>query len=146
MFDMEKSIAAGIKAPAPLEELGSHLREEFEQRTKQGQSATEAFHAAVQKFGPACAVQDEFEKMEAAEQGRPWKNGQFGPAVILGLLQLITLGAVLFNSEMDFGQRISGLAAMAASILLVVGVGRLGARLFPVIRARWRRTAIILVA
>jgi len=61
----------------------------------------------------------------------------------LGLLQLIVIGAVLFNSDMTFGQRMSGLAAIATSILLVA-VGRLGYRIFPVLRDRRIRIAIII--
>jgi hypothetical protein len=61
------------------------------------------------------------------------------------LLQLITIGAVLFNSEMTFGQRLSGLAAIATSLLLVAAVGRLCCRIIPVLRA-WRiMTATIFI-
>jgi cation transport ATPase len=135
-------LTAGIKTPAPLEELEIHLRDEIERQTKSGLSEAEAFKAAVQKIGPAQVVQNEFKKVEAREEERKWKEGQIWSGAILGLLQLIVIGAVLFNSEMTFGQRMCGLAAIATSILLVTAVGRLSHRIFPVIRARRTRLAI----
>ena len=50
MFDIEKSIAdwrrqmlaAGIKTPAPLDELESHLRDEIEHQMNSGQGEAEA--------------------------------------------------------------------------------------------------------
>ena len=154
MFNLEQAIAkwrlqmlaAGIKKPVPLEELESHLREEIERQMKSGQSEAEAFQAAVQKIGPAHTVQNEFEKVEATEEEREWKAGQIWSGAILGLLQLIVVGFVLFNSEMTFGQRMSGLAAMAVSFLFVVAVGRFSCRFFPVIRARRTRTAVVFIS
>ena len=152
MFDLEKSIAdwrkqmlaAGLQTPVPLEELEIHLREEIERQKKFGRSETEAFETAVQNIGRAQAVQNEFGKVKAADEERRWKEGQIWSGAILGLLQLSLISAVLFNSEMNFGQRMSGLAAMATSFLLVAG-GRLSHRVFPVIRVRRTRTAISLV-
>ncbi len=51
MFDLEQAIsnwrrqmlAAGIKTPAPLEELENHLREDFEQQARSGSSTQQAF-------------------------------------------------------------------------------------------------------
>src|ERR1035438_7506336 len=135
MFDLEKSIAdwrkqmlaAGLQTPVPLEELEIHLREEIERQKKFGRSETEAFETAVQNIGRAQAVQNEFGKVKAADEERRWKEGQIWSGAILGLLQLSLISAVLFNSEMNFGQRMSGLAAMATSFLLVAG-GRLSHR------------------
>lgn len=152
MFDLETAIAnwrkqmlaAGIQAPVPLDELESHLREEIEQQ-KSGMSEVEAFQSAVQKIGPAHTVRNEFQKVEATEEARRWKEGQIRLGVILGSLQLIVFGAVLFNSDMTFGQRMSGLTAMATSILLVAAVGQLSYRTFPVIRDWRTRTVIVFV-
>ncbi len=137
-------LAAGIKTPVPLEELEAHLRDEIERQMKTGRSEAEAFKSAVQNIGSAHTVQNEFEKVEGTEEARQWKEGQIWSGIILGLLQLISIGFVLFNSEMTFSQRMSGLAAMATSILLVA-VGRLSCRLFPAIRARRTRTAIVFI-
>src|ERR1700733_1014234 len=153
MFNLEQSItawrkqmlAAGIQTPVPLEELEIHLREEIERQMQSGLNEPEAFNCAVQKIGPAHTVQNEFEKVAVAEAERKWKEGRIWSGAILGLLQLILIGSVLFNSEMTFGQRMSGLAAIATSFLLVA-VGRLSHRIFPVSRARRIRTAIIFIS
>ena len=72
MFDLEQSIsdwrrrmlAAGIKAPMPLDELESHLREDIEQQMKAGLAAQQAFHAATEKIGQANALKTEFKKAD----------------------------------------------------------------------------------
>jgi len=71
MFKLEQSIAdwrkqmlaAGIKAPVPLEELESHLREEIEQQMKSGLNEQEIFNSAIQKIGQASQLKPEFKKI-----------------------------------------------------------------------------------
>ena len=61
MFNLEQSIsdwrrqmlAAGIKAPVPLEELEIHLREDIAQQMQSGLSAQQAFGIAVKTIGQA---------------------------------------------------------------------------------------------
>jgi hypothetical protein len=73
MFDLEQSIAewrkqmlaAGIKTPAPLEELEIHLREEIERQMQSGLSAQPAFGIAVEKIGQAPELKREFKKTGA---------------------------------------------------------------------------------
>lgn len=149
MFDLEQSIvkwrqqmlAAGVKAPVPLEELEIHLYEEIERQVDLGQSEADAFNFAVQKIGPANTVRSEFKIIEETEEERKRKEGLIWSGGILGLLQLIVIGAVLFNSDMTFGQRMAGLAAIMTSLLLVCGIG-LNYQLFPVIRDRRVRTVV----
>jgi hypothetical protein len=47
---------------------------------------------------------------------------------------------------MTFAQRLSGLTAIATSILLVAAVERLSARVFPVLRARRSRMAMVIIS
>ena len=149
MFNLEQSItewrqrmlAAGVKTPVPFEELESHLRDEIERNLRLGQSESEAFEAAVQTIGPARAVQSEFEKFEALEDAHQWKHGQIWFGTILGLLQLVVIASVLFNSYMTFGQRMSGLAAIGTSMLLVGFMGLIRRR-FPVIWDGRTRTVV----
>lgn len=71
MFNLEQSItnwrqqmlAAGIKAPAPLEELEIHLREDVENQIQSGLSAQQAFETTVQQIGRAEVVKREFVKI-----------------------------------------------------------------------------------
>jgi len=138
-------LAAGVKTPVPLVELESHLRDELERELRLGKSDAEAFEAAVQTIGPAREVQNEFEKFEACEEARQWRQGQIWFGTILGLLQLVVIASVLFNSFMTFGQRMSGLAAIGTSMLLVFVIG-LNFRRFPLIRDRRMRTAVSFIA
>jgi hypothetical protein len=71
MPDLEKRIAdwrqqmlaAGIKAPVPLDELESHLRDDVEEQMKSGTSVQHAFENAIQRLGQATALECEFEKV-----------------------------------------------------------------------------------
>ena len=67
-------LAAGIKTPVPLEELGIHLREEIERQMKVGLNPQDAFISAVRKLGPAQAVRAEFEKADETHDARKWKR------------------------------------------------------------------------
>jgi hypothetical protein len=58
--------AGGIKSPAVLDELESHLREEIERQTRSGVEAQKAFKVAVQKIGPASVLKNKFKKSMAA--------------------------------------------------------------------------------
>jgi hypothetical protein len=70
MFNLEQSIAewrkrmlaAGIKAPVPLEELECHLREEFERQILSGASDHEAFQRTVLQIGQGKELKTEFVK------------------------------------------------------------------------------------
>jgi hypothetical protein len=70
MFDLEQAIAdwrrrmlaAGIKAPALMDELESHLREEIQQQVRSGAGPEQAFEIAVQRVGRPTALREEFAK------------------------------------------------------------------------------------
>src|SRR4051812_1591248 len=72
MFDLDQAIAewrkqmlaVGIKAPVPLEELESHLREAMEEQVRSGVSAQQAFETASQRMGQASRLKVEFKKVE----------------------------------------------------------------------------------
>ena len=71
MFNLGKAIepwrgrmmAGGLGEPEVLDELESHLRDDIEQRERQGLSGEAAFSAAVEALGQAPALQREFNKM-----------------------------------------------------------------------------------
>jgi hypothetical protein len=60
-----RMLAAGIPAPAPLEELELHLREDVEQRMRLGTDPDEAFAAAVARMGSPAELRREFSKTSA---------------------------------------------------------------------------------
>jgi hypothetical protein len=71
MFDLEKAIsdwrrqmqAAGIKNPATVDELESHLREDVDREVQSGSSKEEAFQAAVKRIGLPNSLKSEFAKV-----------------------------------------------------------------------------------
>src|SRR5689334_15542581 len=99
MFDLDKAIAewrkqmlaAGIKAPVPLDELEIHLREEVEQQVRSGLSAREAFETAAQRMGQASRLKVEFKKVEKVKPVLQQK----------GLWVLI--GVALLSCWLEFG-------------------------------------------
>ena len=57
--------ADGVKTPAVLKELESHLREDVEHQVRSGTDAAQAFDAAAQRIGQAGALKSEFDKVGA---------------------------------------------------------------------------------
>lgn len=153
MFNLEQSIkewrrqmlAAGVKTPAPLNELELHLREDVEKQAKAGLSEAEAFTGAVQKIGEAQSIKKEFEKVEETTNARLRK---FMDVFVMGFATVIPLWVgdrVYFKtggfSQATASERISALAAVALFGLLLWG-GRLGYQLLPVIRSKRNRDVI----
>lgn len=104
MFDLEKSIAdwrgqmlaAGIKFPAPLEELESHLREEIERQRQSGLSKQKAFEISVRQIGEPQPLKSEFKKVEMTSMK---KSVQIAAVFSLGVaLQLP--GSVQLRDEL----------------------------------------------
>ena len=70
MFNIENAIAewrqrmlnAGIKSPALLDELETHLRDDIVEQIRHGADAKTAFDAAVQRIGDAKSLSVEFAK------------------------------------------------------------------------------------
>jgi hypothetical protein len=153
MFSLEQSIAewrkrmlaAGIKTPAPLEELEIHLREEIERQMKMGLNQQDAFTSAVQKLGPAHKVQNEFMKVDKTHSALKWKLMEIGLTLATILVPLVFGGNVLERAgfiDMTTAEELSSLAALAAFSLLAWS-GRLGHRLLPVIQNKRIRDAIL---
>jgi hypothetical protein len=79
MFNLEQAIAdwrqqmlaAGIKAPVPLEELEIHLREEIEQQMKTGFSEQHAFEISISQLGQAKSLKTEFGKIRVENWNPP---------------------------------------------------------------------------
>jgi hypothetical protein len=73
MFNLEQSIAAwrrqmlaaGIKPPAPLDELESHLREDIGSLNSAGMPLAEAFQLAVSRIGGPASLRTEFNKLKS---------------------------------------------------------------------------------
>ena len=76
MFNLEQSISAwreqmlsaGVTNPEIVEELESHLREDWARRVESGESEEQAFEGAVQGVGQASLIKHEFAKLS----GKKW--------------------------------------------------------------------------
>lgn len=76
MFNLEQSISewrgqmlsAGVKNPDIVDELESHLREDWARRVQSGASEEQAFEGAVQGVGQASLLKHEFAKLS----GKKW--------------------------------------------------------------------------
>ena len=76
MFNLEQSIlewrgemlSAGVRNPEILDELESHLREDWGWRVQSGENETQAFESAVQGVGQASLLKHEFAKVS----GKRW--------------------------------------------------------------------------
>jgi hypothetical protein len=121
MFDLEQSIAdwrrqmlaAGIKSPAPLEELEIHLREEIERQKRLGVGAPRAFEISTNKIGQASELKIEFRKASAPIETQFVKLAGVACAVVAILFSLWIL--FLFSPEIGLMAELLGLAAVATT-------------------------------
>jgi hypothetical protein len=150
MFNLEQSIAdwrkqmlaAGIKTPALLEELESHLREEFERQTKISLDEQEAFAFAVQKIGRARALKLEFKKIVPPIETRFVKLVSIACGLAAGVFLLWISFNLLVIHEANGVERIMGFSAVA----LAIACWRYGGRLLPAIPHQRGRAAIGLLS
>ena len=159
-FNLEQAIAdwrqqmlvAGISAPAPLEELEIHLREDIAQQMQSGLSAQPAFGIAVEKIGPTSELNREFKKI-----GAPMKitkiiklAGVICVAIAL-FCQLFTCSPIVFAFLFAHGLKVSLMtrllpfAAWAITVATTVLSWKYNHKLLPVIRNQSFRRAVGIV-
>ena len=116
MFNLEQSIAdwrrqmlaAGIKTPAPLEELEIHLREGIERQMNSGLDWQAAFEISIRQIGQPKALNREFKKSKNAFMKRTViiLIGIFavlvGTAMILPALHLYNEQGLIHNAVVGF--------------------------------------------
>jgi hypothetical protein len=122
MFDLEKSIAdwrkqlltAGLKTPALVEELESHLRNEIERQMKSGVNSQRAFQEAVQQIGAPDALRNEFQRANALTVGQKKPIAIVG-GVLTGLVGFILVWAMVVQGR-DMGK-------MTGEAVMLFGLG-----------------------
>jgi hypothetical protein len=119
-------LAAGIKTPAPLAELESHLREDMDQQIRDGISPQIAFETAVKRIGQADALKVEFEKISAA--GLPRRYLCLFCFIAAPLLVFINVWA-LQPGEISPARRFGALATISLVALYISGLPFLYRRL-----------------
>ena len=103
MFNLEQSISewrgqmlsAGVKNPDIVDELESHLREDWARRVQSGESEEQAFEGAVQGVGQANLLKHEFAKLSERKWAwlRKLKGIMAGAFVPVPSLSTFTPGA-----------------------------------------------------
>jgi len=150
MFNLEQSIAswrqelnaAGVQAPRVLDELESHLREEFQNQVRSGAAPESAFAAAVRRVGRADQLKAEFAKVEAAkkigarENLRRWSVIAGIAMVYLSLFGSWYFGVRSGKMEITVTDVVLGIGTVAP-IFLFERIGRLLAKSLPVINENW---------
>jgi hypothetical protein len=129
----------GIQAPALLDELENHLREDVEQQIRSGASMHQAFETAVRRIGQASELKMEFARVSEAPPG---------PGTLMGVVCVLFVGFILllsgftfFEMEMSVGEQIVAYAAVAFSLLVACG-WRYAIPFLPVISNKRKRMVV----
>ncbi len=130
--------AGGIKAPAVLDELESHLREELERQTRSGVDEQKAFEFATQKIGDSDLLKVEFAKVTGGKEARLGKVLGIACCLVALPLPVLALSTFLTIRELPVGERVLSLMAILLTFLSV-GSWRFSHRFLPVIRNRRAR-------
>jgi len=126
MFDLDTAIGKWRRqlggSADVLDELEGHLRDDIDQQVKSGSNLEEVFQIAVQRFGSATCVQEEFKKNTRMN---PPKDKVTRIVGALGFGSFAVLSTVaLFSNVISAttNERLLGLGAIATSgFLLFVG-------------------------
>jgi hypothetical protein len=154
MFNLEQAIAdwrqqmlvAGISAPAPLEELEIHLREDIAQQMQSGLSAQQAFGIAVKTIGQAPELKREFKKAGAPMEMQ--KIIKLAGVIIVAVslfCPLFMFLPCLQAHELSLMTRMLALAVYATTAATIVLSWRYNHKLLPVIRNQPLRRAVGIV-
>ena len=146
----KKMMAGGIKTPAVLDELESHLREEVENQIRAGADAERAFAAATARMGEAGCLKREFEKIPDSEKEqrrkRRWIASTFAGT---GLAYSVVFATLIFERrsthlEITRGEFLLELGSMVATLLFAFA-GRYFARFLPTVAREWQQAAVIIL-
>ncbi len=127
--------AGGIKSPAVLDELESHLREEIERQTRLGIEEQKAFEIAARKIGGSDLLKAEFAKIAEGKGARFGKVLGIACCVVALPLSVLALPNFLTIPELPAGLRVLSLLAILLTFLSVVS-WRFSHKFLPVIRNR----------
>jgi hypothetical protein len=152
MFELEKSVAAwrqqmlaaGIKMPAPLEELEIHLREEIERQMKSGLEGQKAFETAVGRIGKANPLRQEFQKISSADKAQLRKQaGYFYAGIIVFYTLAVTYA--MFKYNLSINEWLLGLAAQTTLLCLTLLAWRLAPPFFLLFASHRVQSAVGLI-
>jgi len=141
MFNLEQAIknwrqqmlADGIKSPAVLDELESHLREDVERQARSGIDGAASFKAAVERIGQSTLLKAEFAKVAATKEFRWGKVVGVACCLMALPLSVWAIPSFLMIRELTMGERLLGSAAVIVTFLSIAS-WRFSHKFFPVIR------------
>jgi hypothetical protein len=122
MFNLDRALtqwrqqmaAEGIRHPEVLGELESHLREEVDRLTRQGETEQRAFETAVERIGRPEVLRAEFVKLKATDR---WTRFLRICCYVLPSGMLLINAWTLFEFELSGLQRALGLCSVLAICL-----------------------------
>jgi len=136
MFDLEQAItewrremrAAGLKAPAVLDELESHLRDATAEQMRSGSTAAEAFARAIERLGPAKVLHAEFARARIPDGATIRKWAAAGYSIELFVYTALQARQLL-KSAPSSSELLIGIAGLVVTLLVAYGGWRLAPRL-----------------
>lgn len=150
MYNLEEEIAnwrqrmaaGGVKAPAVLDELENHLREDAEKLAKSGVlSEAEAFMVAASRIGQSDLLCEEFAKVGGLKEARLVKMIGVGSGMFAVLFTFWVSPWLLFRQELSSSQRLLGLGAVVVTLLSVVS-WRFSYKFLPIVQSERARMRI----
>lgn len=126
MFNLDQAItewrrqmaAGGLRTPAVLDELESHLREDVERQTRVGINEARAFETAVKNIGAAKVLKSEFKKSTFAGVREKLMIAVAALFVAFGIF-LTSVTLILCYGSL--GERLAGFTALG--FMLLAGLG-----------------------
>jgi ClpA/ClpB-like protein len=129
MFHLEKAIndwkrrlaASGLVSRETVEELESHLREDFETQVRQGIDRAAAFQSAVARIGDLELLTSEFGKLPSNRSGTLLNIFRVS-SITAAVLMLISNVPALRDSEIGLAASIICPIALAASVFFLAAL------------------------
>jgi len=139
-------LTAGIKTPALLDELESHLREEIERQMKSESNEQQAYEIAVKKIGRAPELRREFKKANTPMAMQEIIKLAGGICVAVALFcPLFMFLPFLSDHRVSSMAKMLGSAVYAMTVATIVLSWRYNHKFLPAIRDQPLRRAVGLV-
>jgi len=134
--------AGGIKSPAVLDELESHLREDVEREARAGWDGVAAFENAVNRIGRSDLLKAEFAKIKESKEKLMSRIIGIACCVFTSLYSLMLAPHLFLIHELSPMERILGLTAVIITLVSLVGL-KFSYKILPVIRNQRVRIRIV---
>ena len=134
--------AGGVKSPAVLDELESHLREEIDRQTRSGADELKAFDFATQKIGDSDLLKAEFAKIRRFREIPVGKLVGGACCVTAAAYSMVLAPGLVTIPELGSARRLLGVGSFLLTLLFLASL-RFGHKFLPAIRNRRARIASV---